>query len=381
MTLTEIPGHQETKAYLSKIVREDRIPHAMLLVGSEGVGTLALALAFAQLIQCANNSEGTACGNCPSCKKAIQNIHPDIHFAFPVIKKDSLKREDTTSAHFLEEWRAFLEESPYGNLNDWLFHLDAADKNANINVKECNQIIKNLGLQSYEGKYKVQIIWNAERLGKEGNRLLKLIEEPTDDTIIIMICSNRKGILNTLLSRCQILAIPPAEDQAILDLLEQQYDLSEEDREELTYMAGGNIRKALRLGTENELNYSEDLMAWLRASYSGDPEKIIEMIDHFSAMGKQELVTFMEYGLHFLRETLILLSTGTMDGIRLTSTEKEVATKMTTIMDLSKVEALSAWLEKSIGYIRRNISVKTMLMHMSLEINQILRAEVDNFMT
>ncbi len=353
----------------------------MLLVGTEGVGALSLALAFAQLVQCADNASGNACGQCSSCKKAAQNIHPDIHFAFPVIKKDGLKREETISAHFLEEWRLFLAENPYGNLNDWLFHLDAADKNANINVKECNQIIKNLGLQSYEGKYKIQIIWNAEQLGKEGNRLLKLIEEPTDDTLIIMICSNRKAILNTLLSRCQILAIPPIADAAITALLESSYDLSEEDKQELTYMAGGNIRKALRLGTENVMNYSEDMMAWLRASYSGDPEKIIEMIDHFSSMGKQELVTFMEYGLHFLRETLILLNTGSMDDIRLTSTEKEVASKMTAIMDLSKVEALSAWLEKSIGYIRRNISVKTMLMHMSLEINQILRAEVDNFMT
>ncbi len=357
------------------------MPHALLLTGGEGYGKLALATALATYLQCKNRTETDACGECSSCKKALQYIHPDIHYAFPVIKKDKLTRAETTSKDFLPEWRTFLSEYIYGDLNQWLLHLGAADKNANINVAECNEIIKNLSLMTYEGDYKIQIIWNAERLGKEGNRLLKLIEEPTDNTIIIMLANNRSQVLNTLRSRCQIINVPPISDEALLEFITQHHDLSEEDSQELSFLSAGNIRKAQVLGSNLEMNYSEDLLDWLRVCYSGDPEGLVQISEKIVSAGRQEIINFLEYGLHFLREYFLFLNTEDPTLMRLTSVEKEVASKMSKIIDHRKTEEIQRILEVGIGYVQRNLNLKSLLMHMSLEINTTLRSEVNNLVS
>jgi len=326
MLLRDIPGQDEIKQYFAKLVNENRVPHAMMLVGGEGYGI-------------------------------------------------------TTSHHFLTEFRSFIAAKPYGDINEWLGHLGASDKQANMNVAECNQMIKNLGLKTYEGQYKVQIVWNADYLGKEGNRILKLVEEPSDNTIIIMITNNRGSILNTLRSRCQIISVPPVSDQALLGFVKAQFELSEEDQQELAFLSAGNLRKAQVLGQRQELNYSEDLLNWLRISYTGDPESIVTFMDAKAASGKQELVNFFEYGLHFLREYLLFLNTKDLTALRLTTTEKEVAQKMTKIISLTKTEQIKNLLEESIGFVKRNVSLKALVMTMSLQINTILKSEVNNFVS
>jgi len=381
MQFKDIPGQNQLKAYFKRLVLDDRMPHALMLVGGEGHGKLALALALSVYLQCPNKTDVGACGNCNSCKKAEKYIHPDIHFSFPVVKKDKLKREDTTSNHFLPEWRSFLAEQPFGGINEWLMHLEASEKNANINVAECNQMIKHLGLQTYEGQYKIQLVWYADYLGKEGNRILKLVEEPTPNTIIILITNNRSHILNTLRSRCQIITVPPIEDQAMLQHIKDSFDLTEADTQELAFLSQGNIRKALQLGRHTELNYSENIMDLFRIAYSGDPEKLIPMVDELAGMGRNELSHFLEYGLHFMREYLLYLNTNKPSELRLTQAEKEVSQKMTKIIDMSKTSNIQALLERYNAYIKRNLSLKSMIMQMSLEINGILRAEVNNFTT
>jgi len=381
MYFRDIPGHEKLKNYFTKIVADKRMPHALLLTGGEGYGKLAIATAVATYLQCRNRTDEDACGECSSCKKAAQYIHPDIHFAFPAIKKDKKTRAETTSKDFLPEWRLFLQDHPFGDLNQWLVHLGAADKNANINVAECNQIIKNLGLMTYEGDYKIQIIWYSELLGKEGNRLLKLVEEPSDNTIIILIANNRTNVLNTLRSRCQIVNVPPISDEALLEYISESFDLSEEDGQELSFLASGNIRKAHLLGNTLEMNYSEDLLDWLRVGYSGDPEALVETSERIAATGRQEITNFLEYGLHFLREYFLYINTQDTDLMRLTATEKEVAVKMQKIIDRDKTEAIQGLFEQSIGFVKRNLNLKSMIMHMSLEINTILRSEVDNLVS
>ncbi len=381
MTFQNIPGHTELKAYFSKIVSSGRVPHAILLTGGEGYGKLALSWALATYLQCKNKGATDACGECTSCRKALQNIHPDIHFAFPVIKKDKLTRAETTSKDFIIEWRNFLAEQPYGDLNEWLTSLGAPDKNPNINVAECNHIIKNLGLMTYEGAYKIQIIWYAELLGKEGNRLLKLIEEPSDDTIIILIANNRTQVLNTLRSRCQIVSVAPVDDASMLSYIGEKYDLNEEDTQELAFLSAGNLRKASFLGNTVEMNYSEQLLDWLRAGYSGDPEKLVAASEELAATGRQEITNFLEYGLHFFREYFLFLNIGDENLLRLTATEKSAAMKMTKIIDHEKIERLQQLFEKSSGQVKRNLNLKSLMMHMSLEINNILRSEVNNLVT
>jgi len=381
MTFRDIPGQQPLKDYFTKIITEDRVPHALLLTGGEGYGKLAIAWAVATFLQCKDRQATDACGICSSCKKAAQNIHPDIHYAFPVIKKDKLTRAETTSKDFIIEWRNFLGETPYGDLNEWLTTLGAPDKNANINVAECNHIIKNLGLMTYEGAYKIQIVWYSELLGKEGNRLLKLVEEPSDNTIIILIANNRTQVLNTLRSRCQIISVPPLDDTAMLEYINSQFDLSKEDSQELAFLSAGNLRKASFLGNTVEMNYSEDLLNWLRAAYTGDPDKLVETSGDIAGKGRQEIVNFLEYGLHFFREYFLYLGTGDDKLMRLTPIEKEAATKLTKIIDRNKIDHLQRLFEQSSGQVKRNLNLKSLIMHMSLEINSILRSEVDNLVT
>jgi len=381
MFLKDFPGQDDLKAYFSKIVTEDRVPHALLMVGGEGHGQLQLSIGLAILLQCHDNASGEACGKCPSCFKAKQLIHPDIHFSFPVIKKDGLKRDETTSQHFMEEWRGFVQNHPYGNINDWMNHLGASDKSPNINVAECHHINKNLGLKTYEGKYKVQIIWAGAFLGKEGNRLLKLIEEPTPNTIIILIENNRNAILNTIRSRCQIINVPPFTDEIISETVSAGGQLSDEDQQELTYLADGDMRKVHQLIEQTEMNFSEDILNWFRIAYKSDPDDIFQFVDYLLGNGKQEIRNFFSYGLHFLREYHLGIITGDIDMLRLTATEKEVAGKMQKIIDGPKTEALEKLLSKAVTYVNRNLSLKILLTNMTLEIHNVLRSKVNEMIT
>lgn len=381
MFLEDIPGQNNIKSYLNKIIREKRFPHAMLILGEQGSGILPFALSIASALECSDPKEGIACQICPSCLKSKQFIHPDIHFSFPVIKKDNLKRDETTSKDFMSEWRSFLDQNPYGDINDWLAHLNATDKTANINVAECNNIIKNLSLKTYEGPYKVQIVWCAEMLGKEGNRLLKLIEEPTDNTVILLLSNNRNAILNTIRSRCQILAVPPFEDDAVKSLILEESELNGDLLDEVIYLSAGDMRKAKAMALRADKAYSEELLNWLRAAYSGDPEMITNWVDNMASGGKQQLKTFFQYGLHFFREFLLALNSRETDKLKLSSAEKNAVLKMTKIIDYDKTVAIEQLLNKCIVHIGRNLSIKILLMHMSLEINKILRSEVNKFAT
>lgn len=379
MTFKDIPGHETLKIYFNHLIRDKRVPHAFLLTGGAGHGKLGLCLAFIQLLLCESPSDEGACGTCPSCIKSKTFVHPDVHFAYPVIKKDGIDRKDTVSTHFINEWRAFIKTNVWGNISDWLESIGGLDKQANINVAECNHIIKKLGLKSFEGKYKVQVIWNAEYLGKEANRLLKLIEEPTDDTIIILISDNTDAILNTIRSRCQIVNIPPLQDSDIEKYLISQHDLDDITAKEFSYLASGNIRKAEKLALQESKIYAEELLEWLRRSYTGDPEKLVEWVDHLAAKGKQELTGFLSYGLHFLREYFLGLETKSTEGLRLTTTEKNSILKMQRIIDKEKTLQLERIFSSTIPLIRRNLSIKVLMMDLSIKINSLLSSEVNNF--
>jgi len=379
MLLEEIPGQNHLKEYFKKVISENRMPHALLLVGEEGFGPLALANGIATLLQCKNQIDLKACGECSSCLKSMQYIHPDIHFSFPVVKLDKLKREDTTSKNFLPQWRTYLQDNIFGDLNDWLNHINASDKGANMNVTECNTITKNLSLKTYEGDYKIQIIWHSELLGKEGNRLLKLIEEPTPQSIIILTCKNRNAILNTIRSRCQIINVPPIDDESIGNYLEKMYSINGDQANEIKYLATGSIRVANQIASNSQMNYSEDMLNWFRYAYKADPDELNDWVKYVSGKTKQDLKTFMRYTLHFLREYLLGMNLKETETLRLSNDEKNVILKMQKIINRPKTERLSFLFSKNIAYIDRNLSIKILIMNMTLEINEILRSEISKF--
>ena len=198
MQFKNIIGQESLKQQLVQSVANKRVPHAIMLLGQEGSGHLSLAVAFAQYLNCESRIADDSCGECSSCVKSQKLIHPDIHFTYPVV---STKGSKPKSTDFIEEWRKAFFENPYLNIQDWIESLDAENKQGNISVEECHEIIRSLNFKSFESIYKIYIIWMPEVLGKEGNILLKSLEEPPDNTIFIFFNRSCGSLLVRLFSK------------------------------------------------------------------------------------------------------------------------------------------------------------------------------------
>lgn len=358
------------------MIAAGRAPHASIFIGKMGYGTLDIVLDYAQALLCTDSNQGIPCNNCASCNKARKIIHPDLHFAFPVIKKGTKKRSDTTSKDFLPEWRELTADTRYFNLEDWAYKIDADNKQLNINTTECNEIIKKLGLKAFEGGNKVMIIYMAEFLAKEGNRLLKLIEEPPPNTFMILLAENQESILNTILSRCQIFGVSPMHDEDIKEELEK-IDLSPERREFISFLANGDLRRALALGKDTSMDLSVDVITWLRHAYmlNKKPKILVDWVDDFSKLSKMAQNSFLEYMLHFLREFQLSLVHADFK-LRLSKAEIDSAEKLKKIIDFQKVEKLSQICDTLYYNLSRNVNSKIELMNASIEINNLLHQKV-----
>ena len=253
MLFSQIIGHEDIKKKLIQSVKENRIAHAQLFLGPEGTGKLALAIAYAQYVNCTNKGENDSCGECPSCKKFNNLAHPDLHFIFPSTTNKNVKK-DPESDFFLTEWREYLESCEcYANISSWHNALDAENKQGIINVRDASTIIRKLNLKTYESEYKVAIIWMAERLNIEAaNKLLKLLEEPPENVIFILATTEEHKILPTILSRCIRFEFKKIGKAGIVKRLEHvlkdydvRYDI--EALEHIAELADGGMRDALSI--------------------------------------------------------------------------------------------------------------------------------------
>ncbi|MEZ5006548.1 MAG: hypothetical protein R2728_07745 [Chitinophagales bacterium] len=372
MQFKEVIGQQEIKQQLIKEVQSKRIPHAQLFLSRTGTGGLPMAIAFAQYLVCDNPSDIDSCGECPSCRKASQLIHPDIHFSFPAFTKKSGKPH--FSSDYIEEWRKAIKKQPYQNEYDWLQFLSAGNKQGNITALECREIIRRLQFKSFEGKYKVQIIWMAESLGKEGNILLKLLEEPPEDTILILIAEEQELILNTILSRTQVKSFPDLTTEDIkAELLKQE--IQEEKAENIAFLADGNYHKALELLKTNSTNIFEWMEIWLTASMNRQANDLVQFITKLSGEGREVNKQFFEYALHFFRECLAL-KYKSEDNVKLTLKEKSLAKKVWQIGNFERIARVIPLIEERHYHVERNVNTKYILMDLSIQTEKILRGKM-----
>ncbi len=371
MLFRDVIGQDSVKEDLVQMVANDRLPHALLFLGSEGVGKLALAISLAQYVTCKNPHAQDACGECNACQKVSKLIHPDIHFSFPVVGTK------VTSDAYIEAWRKAVLEHPYFNINDWMHAIGAENKQGNINKDECLNIVKKLSLQTFEGNKKVLIIWLPEYLGKEGNRLLKLIEEPPENTLFILVAERDDLILNTILSRCQIVTINKLKDEEIKKALVEKRGLSEADALELCYLADGNYNEAAKLSQEKHNDYAALFIDWLRLCYAGKWAKISDWVEVFSKLGRENQKYFIGYALHFVRE-LLVLKFGKETKVRLSESERNSALKMGAILDLNQIQKITELLNESSYFIERNANPKVLFFSNAIELNKIFKnQEVD----
>ena len=368
MNFSQVVGQDKFIKQLQNFESNSKVPHALMLETKEGRGGLALAIAFANLLQCTEPVGNDACGKCNSCLKSWQLIHPDIHFSFPVVKADGKKRDESFSNDFLTPWREIISESPYFNIQDWLSKIQAEKSIANINVKECNEIIKKLSLKAFSGDKKVLILWLPEFLGKEGNRLLKLIEEPTDDTVIIFVTHDADRILNTILSRCQILRLPIIDDQSLSAYLQGEFEMDEGKLQNMLSLAEGNLISAREMAEGIDSNLSEEVISWLLRNYEFRIEELASWIDNFARESKEyqkQFFRFINYTSRTILRRQVFSENAGFGGANFD--------KLVSILSIDKLESLEKIADKAIDEINRNISVKIMMMATSLEVARLLR--------
>jgi DNA polymerase-3 subunit delta' len=372
VNFNKIIGQERTKIFLQQLAASERIPHSMLFLGNNGSGNLALAVAFAQLLQCESPIKGkentgiVACGECSACRKSFIHTHPDIHFSFPTIGTNAV------STDFLKEWRLFLEQNQYASANTWLQQLNAENKQGNINKDECNAIIKKLSLKIFEGKYKILLMWMPEYLGKEGNRLLKLIEEPPEQTIFLLVAENPDLILNTILSRCQLIKTDLLSDEEVALALQTQRQIEPERAKQLAFLAGGDFGAALEAAESEENDHAAQFLEWLRKCWKGNAVELVRWTDDFSKWGRESQKQFLLYGLHFLREMLVLTSESGRP-LRLRANELTTAQNMAKVLDFHKITQVTALLNDNIYYVERNANPKILFLDTSISLHKILK--------
>ncbi|HSF45662.1 MAG TPA: hypothetical protein VLA58_06605, partial [Chitinophagaceae bacterium] len=286
MKFSEVIGQSSVKHDLIGLVKGNRLSHALLFLAREGSGGLALALALSQYLVCEkvnSNASGAslfgetepvvipddACGECPACHKAAAMVHPDIHFSYPVVPRKS--GDKPLSTDYITEWREFAKTYTYGNVYDWLQFIGAENKQGNITAAECQEIIRKLNLKSFESIYKILVMWMPEYLGNEGNKLLKLIEEPPANTLFILVAQEESKILPTIQSRTQLVKIPSLETREISKALVVRTNASEDAAHQAASVSDGNYREALQTLQHAESDWEETIRSWLNATLRTGP--------------------------------------------------------------------------------------------------------------
>ena len=364
MQFNKIIGHHALKEHLISTVKDNRVSHAQLFLGPEGSGSLALAIAFAQYVNCEDKNENDSCGRCPSCIKYEKLIHPDLHFSYPFFAKKS----DETASVYMEEWRNAIIENPYMSLSYWRNQLDAENKQANINIAEAHDIIKKLSLKSFEAEYKVLIMWLPEFLDTQGNALLKLIEEPPAKTLFLLVAENQDRILNTILSRTQLVKVNKLSQEDITSYLIEEKHIDPNRANEIAFIADGNMQTTLDQ-LEEESNENFDLLIrWMRCIVTDSGLNIIQICDEeISKLGRENQKLFLIYAIQVLRQ-IVLLNQGLSNMVHLKDVELDFVQKFSEITTLEKLQVAIDFLEKSHYYVERNANPKILFLDLSLQL-------------
>ena len=373
MLFNEVLAQNDIKESLLKSVEGGRLPHAMLFLGPTGYGTLSMAVALAQYLLCTNRLPGGACGQCNHCHKAQQYIHPDIHFTYPTIATKTTGSK-TNSGDFLTAWRAFLKDGTYQDVQVWYRSFDEENKQGNITKAECDRILRLLGLKTYEGSHKLFIIWMTELLGEMGNRLLKILEEPPDNTVFILLAESQENILNTILSRCQIFVFKPVPDEILSEYLQKRCDLDPQSATQISFLSGGNVNTALMLIEHANQKIADLWLDWMRLTYKGSGLEFNQWVDQFSKLTRESQKAFMYYGMHFLRE-MLLFKLSPKRQIHLLEKETEAMIKMSNLVNHLAIEAMIKLIEENIFHLERNINSKILMLDSSIRIHYLLRNE------
>ncbi len=373
MLYREIIGQPEVKRKLLHLVQGERVPHAMLLFGPAGTGKLALAVATAQYLSCLDRHPEDACGSCTSCVKFARLVHPDLHFVVPVLKTGSVTKDPVTSL-FMEEWREVFLSNWYLSDNQWYEAIGAENKQGVINTEESQQLISRLGYKPYESDYRMVVIWLPEKMNQAAaNKLLKLVEEPPENTVILMASEDTGRILPTILSRTQLLHVPPLAPGMIREGLLDQGAEEGQLLEDAVRKSNGDYNMALRTLREDEQEqyYFELFTGLMRLCYKRDILRINDWVEQVSGIGRERQKQLIEHSLRLLRESFVLHQ-GEEALTYMSQREKEFAEKFSRFIHGDNIEGLVRSFSEAGNHIEANGNSRIVLMDMAIQVIRLL---------
>ena len=370
MLFSKVVGQQAAKDGVVKMWQKDQMPHAILLLGPEGTGGLPMGLAMAQYIFCQHKTETDACGKCANCHKVEKLEHADLHVSFPTIPpKPNVK---AMSRHYIQKFREFIKQSPYGSTYDWLQYIEAENKQGNITAEECREIIDTLNLKSYEGGKKVHLIWRPEYLGKEGNILLKLIEEPPADTIMILLAENIEDILPTILSRTQMLRLSPISPRDIAWALTERSHADPKKASQVAHMANGSYAEALRLVRHTDNDLFPEVRQWFNAIFTNNGLGIAKFAEDWSKSGREQQKNLLHYVVQLLEQAIRHRYMPTAE-LALPEEEAGFAKKLAGMkIPFEALQEMVEQISNTIFYIERNAHSRTQLHTLSIRLQYII---------
>ncbi len=375
MTFSSIPGQSEIIGKLIRSVKEERVSHAQLLTGPEGCGSLALALAYAQFVSCEKRSETDSCGTCKSCVKYEKMIHPDLHFVFPVVK--GKKVAEPVSDNYIAEWREFVKKSPYFSINDWFDSIEVGNAQGMIFASEASEIIKKLSLKTFESDFKTMIIWLPERMHHAtANKLLKMIEEPPEKTLFLLVCEEYDKVIPTILSRCQLITVPSFSNEEIKGYLRSTFGTTESKSSDIARIANGNIIRAINLCKidESSANNLDSFKKLMRFAWKRDILSLIEWSEELASTGRESQKNYITFSLRLLRENLMLTLQQLQNNIVfLAGEEADFSEKFHPFINKSNIYPLVNEFNQAYSHIEANGNAKIVFLDLALNVTKLIK--------
>lgn len=361
MRFADIAGHNNVKEHLRTLVDSDRVPHALLLSGPEGTGKLALARALAQYMHCVSPVNGDSCGRCPSCVQHASLNNADMHFVYPIVK--SKQKHQLVSTDMADAWRNFLSCGNYASWQRWLDIIDAGNSRPGIYVEESAEILRKLNISNFSARYKVMVVWLPEKLqGEAANKLLKIIEEPFDDTKFIFVSNDPASILPTILSRLQRVAVTRLSDDEIAAILVDTRGVDPQAAVQLAYISDGNACTALdAVETAGEFDkFMELFQDIMRKAYMRDVKALRDNGDTVAAMGREKSLRFLAYCARMVRENFIY-NLGRQDLVRLTGAEARFSSRFAPFINAANADDMMRLFDEAAADISRNANAKIVM--------------------
>jgi len=364
MFFKDIVGQKERIADLLGEAKSGKVAHGQLFIGNEGYGILPLALAFSRYLLCENPNDQDACGQCSSCLQVNELQHPDLHFVFPVVQ--SLTK---TSDNLYPKWREFVLSSPYFSLFDWVKYMDDKERQPIIGSEESKEIVRKISLKSFQGGYKVMIIFAADEMNiQASNKILKILEEPPLQTVFILLSSKPQAILPTIRSRTQALQVTRLNSFEISTYLQKERQMEASIADGLASFADGDLCAAFELLNEGETTamYRDLFIKMMRSSYKKDVIQMMDWADEVSSLTKERQKVFILYALHMLRQSLMLNYLGP-DHVRLTAEEFNFIDKFSPYITGNNIRLFIDDLDAAHYHIERNANTKILFTQMSFQ--------------